>query len=217
VSRSPPPAGRALALFDFDGTISQRDTLLAFLRHTHSTAGCLTRLAIVSPVLAAHAAGVSSAATAKATLLRAFYGGWHRDDLNAHGRRFAADLAADTKKLHAAVLERFTHHVNRGDEVCIVSASPAVWVRPFAHALGAQAICTELEYDHAQLFTGRLLGPNVNGGAKAAAIEARYNLAAYARVVAYGNSRDDLPMLRLAHEAYLVRRGEVSNPVSVGP
>ena len=197
---------RHLVLFDFDGTISRHDTLFSFLRHTHSAVDCLARCAFVSPILAAHFLGIGSAAMAKASLLSVFYGGWHRQRLDSYGLTFATALCSSQSALHATVVERLARYVDRGDEVCIVSASPSVWVRPFAHFVGAQAICTELEYDHDGRFTGRLAGPNVNGLAKAAAVKARYSLAAFSTVVAFGNSCGDIPMLELAKEAYIVSR-----------
>lgn len=198
--------GRTLALFDFDGTISRRDTLFLFLRHTHGPMAILTGMAKMAPLLAAHAAGIASAIQAKEGLLRAFYRGWYRDDLVEQGRRFADTLFRSVDALHQPVMATLKAHVDRGDHVCIASASLDLWVRPFAGYLNADVISTELEFDAKFRFTGRLEGPNVNGDEKARAIATRYRLTEFSRIVAFGNSRGDLPMLRLADEAFLVRR-----------
>lgn len=198
--------GRKLVLFDLDGTLVRRDTMFMFLRHTHRPPAFAGRMTVASPLLAAHAVGLASAAQAKEGLLRAFYRGWRQRDLLDHGQTFAAAIVQSADALHLTVVDRLERHRRDGDTVCIVSASPAAWVRPLADCLRVEAICTELEFDASERFTGRLAGPNVNGIEKAHAISARHDLKAFDRIVAFGNSSGDLPMLRLAHEAYVVAR-----------
>ena len=61
-------------------------------------------------------------------------------------------------------------------------------------------ICNRLEAD-GDLLTGRYEGGDC-GADKVTRIRARYNLETYARIYAYGDSREDLPMLALAHERW---------------
>lgn len=200
------PATKSLVLFDFDGTITRRDTLFEFTRHTHSAASRAWRMVIAAPFLTAHAVRLLNARRAKEALLKTFYAGWHRDEFLEHGRRFAEGLMRNRNGVHQSVMARLESHVARGDHVCIVSASASAWVRPFAERCGVDCICTELEFDAALCFTGRLAGPNINGDEKARAVRTRYDVTRFERVVAFGNTKGDLPMLQMAHEAYMVRR-----------
>jgi len=204
---------QTLVLVDFDGTLSRKDTLFAFLRFTHGHYGFLSRMAILAPRLGMYSVGVGSAENAKAAVLHAFYKDWHRDALREQGMRFARRLAASDGMMHGSIVDLIRSHVQCGATVCIVSASPDVWVRPFAEQLGSDAICTELSYGVDERFTGRFAGPNINGPEKVRAICSCYDLARFNRIIAFGNSVGDLPMLQLADEAYMVGRDGSKNRV----
>jgi phosphoserine phosphatase len=59
-----------LALFDVDGTLTRRDTMFLFLRHTLGTVGALWAVTKVAPLLALHVVGVVDNTRAKQALLR---------------------------------------------------------------------------------------------------------------------------------------------------
>ena len=66
---------QSIALFDFDGTITTRDTLLEMIRFTRGDASFLTGFALLSPWLVAMKAGLISNSNAKQKVLRYFFGG----------------------------------------------------------------------------------------------------------------------------------------------
>jgi phosphatidylglycerophosphatase C len=107
--------------------------------------------------------------------------------------------------LRPTLLARLRQGHQSGARVVIVSASPDVWLRPFCAAEGFDLICTMLAFDAVGRFSGQLATPNCNGAEKARRIRAAYDLAAFARIVAFGNSAGDAAMLALAHEAHLLR------------
>src|SRR5207248_11023987 len=70
-------------------------------------------------------------------------------------------------RLWPASVERVQWHLAQGHEVVVVSASPAIYVRPAAAHLGiAIVLATELEVDEDARLTGRLVGANVRGPEK---------------------------------------------------
>jgi len=192
-----------LVLFDFDGTLTKRETLFAFIRFTVGDLRFLGGIILLSPVLAAHAFGFVGAERAKRAVLSYFFKGWARPKLETAGERFCAEALPSL--MNEETLRTFESHKKSGAEVCLVSASCDAWLQPFCRTNGIRCICTELEYDAADRFTGRFRTPNCKGPEKRRRIEAIYRLADFARVIAYGNSSADLQMLEMAHEKHLLR------------
>jgi HAD superfamily phosphoserine phosphatase-like hydrolase len=96
-------------------------------------------------------------------------------------------------------METFESHLDRGDDVWIVTASMKDWVGFWARRYGVPVIGTELEVN-GEFLTGRMSTPNCRGPEKVARIRAAIDLGAYSKIYAYGNSSGDREMLKLADE-----------------
>ena len=94
----------------------------------------------------------------------------------------------------------FLSHIERGDDVWIVTASLKDWIAPWAERRGVPVIGTELEVKNGML-TGRLATPNCRGREKIVRIRQAVDLSGYSKVFAYGDSRGDREMLAMADEA----------------
>src|SRR6478735_6015952 len=120
---------RLVAAFDFDGTITRRDTLFGFL----VAAGGLPRSA---RVLAANSVGMvrglrddEARDDAKAAVVGGILEGRTRGELDAAGEDYAARLHS---RLRPETMERIAWHRNEGHELVIVSASLVHYLRPLA-------------------------------------------------------------------------------------
>jgi len=188
-----------LALFDFDGTLTRKDTLFDFARFAVGEMAFVGRLLRAAPVLILHKAGMVGATAAKESFLTTFFGGW------AEARFEAAAVAYCTDRLPALLqpeaMHRLAWHLAQGHEVVIVSASAEDWIRPWASAMGLEVLATQLER-HQGKITGKLASPNCNGPEKVARIQARFPMVADAITYAYGDSAGDQPMLGLANHAF---------------
>ena len=184
----------ALALFDFDGTLTDRDTMLAFCRHVRGTPRFALGMLWLSPMLVAMKAGVVGNDTAKSIFLRHFLGGLSRKELTDHAETFANVVDG---WLRPGALDRLIWHQQQGHTVRIVSASLDVWLLPWAQRHGVEVLCTRARYDDDR-FTGDLLGSNCNGEEKVARIRDAIDLDRFDEIHAYGDSRGDAPMLALA-------------------
>lgn len=187
---------RALALFDFDGTLTSSDTMFAFVWHARGPLRTIFGLLWLSPLLALHAIKIVGATRAKTALLRHFFGGERRAVLEGLGQGFIERIDA---LVRPAARERLEWHRAQGHDVVIVSASLDLWLAPWASARKIPLLCTEARYD-GDTFTGALATPNCNGPEKAARIQAAYDLGTYEHIYAYGDSSGDKEMLSLAHE-----------------
>ncbi len=191
------PQGSWVA-FDFDGTLTRRDSLLPFLRQVLGTPGLMAALAAEAPRLAAYAVKLLSNETAKVGLLRRALGGRRRAELELHGRSFATDGV--TQLLRPPLMERLRLHQNLGHRCVLVTASLTLYARPWALAQGFEAVLgSELAFDDAGISDGRLVGGNCYGREKA--LRLKRLLGEGKLAVAYGDSRGDREMLAMAETA----------------
>ena len=189
-------SGRGLALFDFDGTITTRDTMFAFVLHCRGPVRFAAGLLWLSPWLVGYALKLVPNDVAKSRLLRHFLAGASRSELTAWSTSFADAVDA---MVRPGAKERLQWHRAQGHDVVLVSASLDLWVRPWAERHGVRLLCTEGRFD-GDLFSGDLSTPNCHGPEKETRIRAAMKLEDYARIWSYGDSSGDAEMLALAHE-----------------
>jgi HAD superfamily hydrolase (TIGR01490 family) len=108
--------------------------------------------------------------------------------------------------IYEEALELIDHHLAQGDEVWLVSASPAEIVEPFAELLGVTgAISSRAKIDENGKFTGEMVF-FAQGENKAIAIRelAQQRDIDLNESFAYSDSETDIPMLESVGHAYAV-------------
>jgi phosphatidylglycerophosphatase C len=141
---SQPDGRRKVAAFDFDGTISERDSLGPFLKIVCGRVALYRELALRSPVLAAAAVGLADRDAEKERLVGKLLAGWPAEPVREAGVKYAKQLASGDG-LRPEMLEKLDWHRSRGHEIVIVSASLDVYLEPIAPLLGVDhVLCTKL-------------------------------------------------------------------------
>jgi HAD superfamily hydrolase (TIGR01490 family) len=198
------PERPVLAVFDLDGTLTRGDTLLPFLRFATGVRGLLAGLVRSLPWLAGFALRLVSRDRAKEALLRAQLRGVPRAELERRAEAFARERLPEMVRPEA--LEKLAWHRSRGHWCVLLSASPALYVDPWARAAGFdEVLATRLRYDDAGRVAG-LDGENCRGEEKVRRLEARYgaqygNLAGL-EMIGYGDSPADRAFLARCTEAH---------------
>ncbi|GAB3513694.1 HAD-IB family hydrolase [Pseudoxanthomonas daejeonensis] len=187
-----------LALVDFDHTVTTCDTYARFLRSLATPQQLTASKWSIGPWLAGYRLGVVSAAALRTRVTRVVFSGRDPQQVAEAGARYAAEQLPAL--LRPEMMQRLDWHRDRGDTVVLVSGSLDAYLQPWCDRHGLELVCNRLEAIDGRL-TGRYLGGD-RGGHKAADIRARYDVHAYARIHAYGDSREDRPMLALAHERW---------------
>lgn len=190
---------KQIALFDFDGTLSFKDSLSDFIRFAVGPKRFYAGALRLSPVLIGYALGVIPNDRAKMRVIAHFFKNAEAAEFEALANAYAADRLE--KILRPAGVARLSWHVSEGHEVVIVSASASSWLKGWTEKRGFDLLATELEVENGRL-TGRFATLNCHGEEKVRRIRERYDLSRYERIYAYGDTRGDRPMLSLAHEAY---------------
>ena len=193
---------RTIAAFDFDGTLTRRDTMVPFLA---SVAGTRSTAAALVSELPTFARGDRDRAKER-VLTRLLAGRRHADLVDA-GNAYGAGLVR--RAVTPEMRRRVAWHRGAGHDVVIVSASLDVYLDEVARLLGADdLVCTSLEVDEHGCCTGVMVDGNCRGAAKASRVRAL--LAPGDEVAwAYGDSRSDDEFLALATYPVRVRRGRL--------
>jgi phosphatidylglycerophosphatase C len=189
---------RPLVAFDFDGTLTWRDSFLAFLAWRAGPARHGLGMLRLAPAAMAYAHDHDRTAL-KGAVVAEYLTGAKRGDLKAQAQAYAAQ--ASRKLLRPDALRCWKLWQTKGARLIIVTASPEFVVAPFAHGLGAQLLIgTRLMFDAADRVTGAFDGPNCRGREKVVRLKAAFGDDVRLEA-AYGDSAGDAEMLGLADEA----------------
>jgi phosphatidylglycerophosphatase C len=115
------------------------------------------------------------------------------------GRRFALDVLPSA--LRPDALERIRWHRQQGDRVMVVSGALDVYLAHWCRQHGLDLLCSRLE-TRGGVLTGRYRGAQCVGAEKSRRIREVLDLNEFPVIYAYGDTHEDLDMLRLAHRRY---------------
>lgn len=189
---------RPIVAFDFDGTLTIKDSFTGFLAWRVGTARFVAGLVRLAPSLAAYLVH-RDRGRLKARVVGRFLKGMSRDELDASARRYAESRAR--KMLRPDAVRAWKRWQAQGAQLVIVTASPESIVAPFARGLGCDLLLgTRLEFDRMDRVTGRLDGPNCRSEEKVRRLRSAFGPDVHLEA-AYGDTSGDRAMLTLADEA----------------
>ena len=191
---------KTLYLYDFDGTITTRDSLFDVLKLSTSTFNYYLKILQFAPKLILTKVGVLKKGQTKESLVSLFLKGHSKKELEELAKRYLK-LANKESLFRKKALKQLETDLKDGD-VYIVSASLDFWLKPIAAALGVQLICTEVAYNDS-VFTGKFSTPNCNYAEKARRVKAEIDLSNYDSIVYYGDSKGDLNMKPIVTKFHL--------------
>ncbi|MGH7020469.1 MAG: HAD-IB family hydrolase [Brevundimonas sp.] len=192
-----PVGDRQIVAFDFDGTLTIRDSFTALLRRRAGAGGWALGLARMAPALAAYV-GDRDRGRIKAASVREFLGGVERARLEAEAETFATDIW--DRFMRPDALACWKAWGDKGAHRVIVTASPETTVAPFARRLGAEGLLgTQLVFDAQDRVTGAFAGENCRGAEKVRRLRAAYG-DDMRLTAAYGDTSGDTEMIAIAEE-----------------
>ena len=211
---------KKIFVFDFDGTLTHADTLLAFIRFACGPVRMLLGFALYAPLLVLMKLKVYPNYKAKQKVFAHFFRGMTLTRFDA----LCTAFAQQGEHLLRPAARNFINTVrSEAYAMAIVSASIDNWVRPFAEMYlqsdnsqdnrqsNSQdnkpsspiiVLGTKVEVDAAGCLTGRFSTPNCYGPEKVRRIEAVWPHREQYDVSAFGDSRGDKEMLAYADQGY---------------
>ena len=190
---------KGIAFFDFDGTITTRDSLLEFIRFTKGDLRYFFGFLIHLHYIAAFKMKLVSNQTFKERMLEYFYKGTTLDEFEIMCSGFAKNVLP--RFIRTGAIEEINKLKENGSLVVIVSASPEEYLRLWAHNYGIQVIGSRLEIKN-NFITGKIVGKNCHGPEKVRRILELHKMEDYEVIYAYGDTKGDLPMMELATNSF---------------
>jgi phosphatidylglycerophosphatase C len=186
---------KVLALFDFDGTITNKDSLFHFLKYAVGSYNYYKNLSLLIPVFIKFFTGIYTNSNAKEKVISFFFKGW---DINDFSKLSDSYSEFELKKIiNNNAIDKIEWHKENKHKVVVVSASIEYYLRKWCENFELDLIGTKLEIKENKL-SGKFHTPNCNGEEKVIRIQKEINLSEFNKIYAYGNSKGDLPMLNLA-------------------
>ena len=187
--------------FDFDGTLTRRDTLIEFIRYVKGNKEFLIGFLKHLHLLIMMKLGIMPNWKTKRIIFQYFFGGMTLEKFNEYCEKFAQEKASLLRKKGMVAVNKA---VMDGDQVVIISASIENWVEPFFRfqvSNNINIIGTKIQVVDGKL-TGRFLTKNCYGEEKVRRLLEQYPDRKEYKLVAYGDSRGDHALLDFADEGH---------------
>ncbi len=189
-----------IAFFDFDGTITTKDTMLEVIKFQKGTLAFYLGFLLLSPVLVAYKLKLFPNWKAKQMVLRYFFGGTDEEEFQKKCDEFALNVIPALVRPKA--LATIVHLKENNVRIVMVTASAANWVKGWCEKMKIEYLATCLEVVNGKI-TGNIDGKNCYGPEKVARIKNTVNLNDFDEVLAFGDSAGDREMFQLStHQFY---------------
>ena len=183
-----------VAAFDFDGTITTRDTLLPFLIECFGLS--VAPAALLSFLRSLKVTREKFRDRFKRNILRILFEGKPVAEIYS---KTEIHLERIQSWIRPGAIFQIQKHKASGHRLVLVSASLDIYLSHVARRLGFDdLLCTKMEVS-GQTFTGRLVGCNCRGPEKVRQLTELLGSFDNHRIIAYGDSAGDREMICAAH------------------
>jgi HAD superfamily hydrolase (TIGR01490 family) len=189
---------KKLYCFDFDGTLTYKDTMFMYLKFYDPAKFRLQFLKHV-PLFVLLKLKLAETEKVKKSFIGSILKGQTQEKIEKKSKQFFEEHYPKIVRENAL---DFIQNIDRDHtNSLLVTASLDIWARPFADAFKMQLVATKAEF-HNGIFTGNFIGKNCNGKEKLVRIKAEINDNKYDKIIAFGDTSGDKPMLKWANEGH---------------
>lgn len=190
---------KVLAAFDFDGTITTKDTLFDFGLFVLGWPKFLSIMLVFLPTAIGFVTHKISNSQAKEVLFSLYFKFMKIEIFQEYCQKYSERIPFI---INSDALEKINWHKSQGHHLVIVSASIENWIIPWAQKMGFEkVIATKAEIINGKL-SGLFLSPNCNGPEKTIRLLAEYPQRAEYQLYAYGDTQGDASLLKEADFAF---------------
>ena len=193
-------------VFDFDGTITTRDTFALFLRYYAGPFRWAIKIAQLLPTFISYKLGRIDRHAVKKAVINQFFAGELLADVESRAEQFAAEVIPGL--IRPAAQNRIDELLNSpecgAESLYICSASISPYLKSWASSAGIHeqnVMSTELAVANNRIAEG-LSGYNVWGSNKVRRIFDQFAPQSVQIAEAYGDTRGDREMLHAAKASY---------------
>ena len=199
-------SAKEIYVFDFDGTITTRDTFALFLRYYAGPVRWALNIVKLLPTFAAYKTGKIDRHAVKHAVINRFFAGEAAADVDERAKQFARDVIPALIRPNAQkrINELLDSPECGPESLYICSASIGPYLRAWVSSCGIHeqnVMCTELAIVNDRITEG-LSGYNVWGPNKVRRILDQFVPHSVRIIEAYGDTRGDREMLHAAEASF---------------
>ncbi|MCQ4034438.1 HAD family hydrolase [Kaistella montana] len=189
---------KKLYCFDFDGTLTYKDTMFLYLKFYDATK---FRIQFVKhiPLFVLLKLKLADAEKVKKSFIASILKGESKSKIEKKAELFFKEFYPQIFRENA--LEFIKNIDYENTESYIVSASLDIWVAPFANEFKMKLLSTQAEFKNDK-FTGNFIGKNCNGAEKVNRIKEAVSDRKFDKTIAFGDTSGDREMLAWANESH---------------
>jgi len=188
-----------IAFFDFDGTITTKDTLVDFIKFAIGKPSYYLRGLRLIPLIGAYKIGLIPNNIAKEKVFSFYFKNWDTNQFLKFANNYSEK---EIKKIvRPSAIERIRWHQRKGHKVVVVSASIETWLQKWCNVYSVELLSTRIEFIDNKV-SGKFASKNCFGIEKVNRINEKFNLSEYSYIYAYGDSIGDKEMLAISDAPY---------------
>lgn len=191
---------KTIVAFDFDGTLTTKDTFVKFIQFTKGNLFFYANVPLFGILWLLSIFKIWSTHKAKEFIFSHCFKGMSLSEFN----QFAVDFAKHIDQmLQPKAIQTIEESLSQGFEPVIVSASIANWILPWAQSKNIQTvIATTIAIDSNANLTGKFSSKNCVNQEKVNRLLELYPDRSSYKLVAYGNSSGDEQLIDFADEGF---------------
>lgn len=190
-----------IAAFDFDNTLTDRDSLIPFLIRLKGFPYASLQFTLLTFSFIRFLLGSLSRQHTKEQVLERFIKDKSLSDLESFSREYAFDQLDRYVKPDA--LQKMKWHQAQGHRCILISASLEIYLKPWAERHGFETVLgSRLETTASGFPTGKLIGLNCWGEEKVRRLIEYAGPKENYVLYAYGDSKGDQPLLDMADHSF---------------
>lgn len=191
---------KGIAVFDFDGTITKKDTFVDFLIFSFGKIEFYKTLAKYAFHGFLYAIGIYPNYRYKELIFGHFFKNKSFDEVKILGDRYAKQRISEI--CYAQALEKIEWHLQHQHQLVLLTASPDIWIKSSGLATKFTIIATEFELIN-NVYTGKIKGKNCHGKEKIPRLLEKFDINNFQETYGYGDSKADLFFINLMkHQFY---------------
>lgn len=189
---------KKLYFFDFDGTLTYKDTMFLYLKFYNSAKFNFQFLKHI-PLFILLKLKLANAEKVKKSFISSILKGQSKTKIEEKSQQFFEKYYPEIIRENAI---EFIQNIDREHtESYLVTASLDIWVKPFAEKFKMNLLATRAEFKN-DIFTGNFVGNNCNGGEKVHRIKEALQGKKFDKTIAFGDTSGDKEMLEWANESH---------------
>ncbi|WP_413791534.1 MULTISPECIES: HAD-IB family hydrolase [unclassified Pseudomonas] len=189
-----------LAVFDFDGTLTDRHTFWRYMRFIVGTRSFWLRIIPLLPKMLSVILGITPLMQARLAFIACYLGGLSVEQEREHAKYFISEQLP--RWLRPEALRRLQWHQSMGHVTALVSNSPENYLIPWGRVAGFDYVCGTRLATAKNKLTGAIAGTNCVEREKVTRLKGCLDNLDDFYIYAYGDSSGDDALLGIANSPF---------------